>query len=124
MNLRKGQINFLENIPNISEGKKNEIRMNKSVLDFRNENDWNNKEKDLNDFIKKQKKKKKDVTDKINNRNINIKNNENNLNYIKNFFCKKGINVTNIHKNTFGKGKKYNTINLKIIDNNNNKMVK
>ena len=131
---------MVENIPNISEGKKNEIRMNKSVLDFRDENDWNNKEKDLNDFIKKPKKKKKDVTDKINNKNINIKNNENNLNYIdyiityglkgntfdnyteneiKNFFCKKGINVTNIHKNTFGKGKKYNTINLKIIDNNN-----
>ena len=135
--------NMVENIPNLSQGKKLEFKMNKSVLDFKDENDWNNKEKDLNIFLAKPKKQKKEITDKVNNvdRNIKYNNNiNNNLNYhdytitygikgnlfdnyseneIKNFFCKKGINVANIHKNIFGKGKKYNTINIKIVDNNN-----
>ena len=130
---------MVENIPNLSEGKKIEIKMKKSVLDFRDEKEWNNKEKDLNNFLKKPKKKKNEVTDKVNRSNLNInKKEENNLesqdytiiygikgnnfenyneNEIKNFFGKKGINVFYIHKNTFGKGK-YNTIDLKISGNN------
>ena len=131
---------MVENIPYLSEGKKLEFKMNKSILDFRDENEWQNKEKDLNDFLKKQKKKKKGITDKVNhNQNLLNKKGENNLEYhdytitygikgnnfenyneneIKNLFGKKGINVYDIHKNTFGKGK-INTIELKISGNNN-----
>ena len=131
---------MVSNIPYLSEGKKLEFKMNKSILDFRDENEWQNKEKDLNDFLKKQKKKKKGITDKVNhNQNLLNKKGENNLEYhdytitygtkgnnfenyneneIKNLFGKKGINVYDIHKNTFGKGK-INTIELKISGNNN-----
>ena len=117
--------NMVENIPNLSQGKKLEFKMNKSVLDFKDENDWNNKEKDLNIFLAKPKKQKKEITDKVNNvdRNIKYNNNSNNLNYhdytitygikgnlfdnyseneIKNFFFFYFINVANIHKNIFG----------------------
>ena len=73
--------NMVENIPNLSQGKKLEFKMNKSVLDFKDENDWNNKEKDLNIFLAKPKKQKKEITDKVNNVDRNIKNNNNNLNY-------------------------------------------
>ena len=131
---------MVENIPYLSEGKKLEFKMNKSILDFRDENEWQNKEKDLNDFLKKPKKKKNGITDKVNhNQNLLNKKGENNLEYhdytitygtkgnnfenyneneIKNLFGKKGINVYDIHKNTFGKGK-INTIELKISGNNN-----
>ena len=132
---------MIEKIPYLTEGQKIEIKMNKSILDFRDEKEWNNKEKDLNDFLKKQKRKKNGVTGKINNENLDKnKKEENRLEYhdytltygikgnnfenyneneIKNFFGKKGINVYDIHKNTFGKGK-YNTIDFKISGNNTN----
>ena len=131
---------MVSNIPYLSEGKKLEFKMNKSILDFRDENEWQNKEKDLNDFLKKPKKKKNGITDKVNhNQNLLNKKGENNLEYhdytitygikgnhfenyneneIKNLFGKKGINVYDIHKNTFGKGK-INIIELKISGNNN-----
>ena len=131
---------MLENIPYLSEGKKLEFKMNKSILDFRDENEWLNKEKDLNDFLKKPKKKKKGITDKVNhNKNLLNQKGENNLEYhdytitygtkgnsfdnfneneIKNLFGKKGINVYDIHKNNFGKGK-INAIELKVSGNNN-----
>lgn len=131
---------MVENIPYLSEGKKLEFKMNKSILDFRDENEWLNKEKDLNDFLKKPKKKKKGITDKINhNQNLLNQKGENNKEYhyytitygtkgnsfenyneneIKNLFGKKGINVYDIHKNNFCKGK-INTIELKVSGNNN-----
>ena len=140
MEERKRIEKMVENIPYLSEGKKLEFKMNKSILDFRDENEWQNKEKDLNDFLKKPKKKKNGITDKVNhNQNLLNKKGENNLEYhdytitygtkgnnfenyneneIKNLFGKKGINVYDIHKNTFGKGK-INTIELKISGNNN-----
>ena len=129
------------NIPNLSEGQKLEIKMNKSILDFRDEQEWNNKTKDLNDFMKKGKKKKNEITEKVNNttsiKDTN-KNREKNIEYhdyiitygmkgnnfenyneneIKNLFCKNGINVYDVHKNNFIKGKNYNTIDIKIADN-------
>ena len=140
MEERKRIEKMVENIPYLSEGKKLEFKMNKSILDFRDENEWQNKEKDLNDFLKKQKKKKKGITDKVNhNQNLLNQKGENNKEYhdytitygikgnnfenyneneIKNLFGKKGINVYDIHKNTFGKGK-INIIELKISGNNN-----
>ena len=48
---------MIENIPNLSEGKKLEIKMKSSILDFKDDNELNNKIKDLNNFLLKEKKK-------------------------------------------------------------------
>ena len=132
--------NILEGVPNLSEGKKILIKMNSSILDFNDDKELSNKAKDLNIFLKEEKTKKKEITDKINHiDNKKIENNKNfdnyiitygirggnnlekyNENEIKNFFGKKGISVYDIHKNNFPRGRSYNTIELKISGNNNN----
>ena len=129
---------ILEGVPNLSEGKKILIKMNSSILDFNDDKELEKKTKDLNNFLKKEKTKKKEITDKINHiDNKKITNNKNfdnyiitygiregnnfekyNENEIKNIFGKKGINVYDIHKNNFARGKSYNTIELKIAGNN------
>ena len=129
---------ILEGVPNLSEGKKILIKMNSSILDFNDDKELEKKTKDLNNFLKKEKTKKKEITDKINHiDNKKIANNKNFENYIitygikggnnfekyneneiKNIFGKKGINVYDIHKNNFARGKSYNTIELKIAGNN------
>ena len=129
---------ILEGVPNLSEGKKILIKMNSSILDFNDDKELEKKTKDLNNFLKKEKTKKKEITDKINHiDNKKIANNKNfdnyiitygikggnnfekyNENEIKNIFGKKGINVYDIHKNNFARGKSYNTIELKIAGNN------
>ena len=48
---------MIENIPNLSEGKKLEIKMKSSILDFKDDNELNNKIKDLNNFLLKEKNK-------------------------------------------------------------------
>ena len=131
---------ILEGVPNLSEGKKILIKMNSSILDFNDDKELEKKTKDLNNFLKKEKTKKKEITDKINHiDNKKIANNKNfdnyiitygikggnnfekyNENEIKNIFGKKGINVYDIHKNNFARGKSYNTIELKIAGNNSN----
>ena len=129
---------ILEGVPNLSEGKKILIKMNSSILDFNDDKELEKKTKDLNNFLKKEKTKKKEITDKINHiDNKKIANNKNfdnyiitygikggnnfekyNENEIKNIFGKKGINVYDIHKNNFARGRSYNTIELKIAGNN------
>ena len=129
---------ILEGVPNLSEGKKILIKMNSSILDFNDDKELEKKTKDLNNFLKKEKTKKKEITDKINHiDNKKIANNKNFENYIitygikggnnfekyneneiKNIFGKKGINVYDIHKNNFARGRSYNTIELKIAGNN------
>ena len=129
---------ILEGVPNLSEGKKILIKMNSSILDFNDDKELEKKTKDLNNFLKKEKTKKKEIADKINHiDNKKIANNKNfdnyiitygikggnnfekyNENEIKNIFGKKGINVYDIHKNNFARGKSYNTIELKIAGNN------
>ena len=131
---------ILEGIPHLSEVQKNEIKMKSSILDYNDDKELNNKTKDLNNFLKNEKTKKKEITDKINHiDNKKIENNKNfhdyiitygikggnnfekyNENEIKNFFGQKGINVYDIHKNNFTRGRSYNTIELKIAGNNNN----
>ena len=139
---------ILEGVPNLSEGKKILIKMNSSILDFNDDKELEKKTKDLNNFLKKEKTKKKEITDKINHiDNKKITNNKNfdnyiitygikggnnfekyNENEIKNIFGKKGINVYDIHKNNFARGRSYNTIELKIagdnINNDLNKKIK
>ena len=129
---------ILEGVQNLSEGKKILIKMNSSILDFNDDKELEKKTKDLNNFLKKEKTKKKEITDKINHiDNKKIANNKNfdnyiitygikggnnfekyNENEIKNIFGKKGINVYDIHKNNFARGRSYNTIELKIAGNN------
>ena len=139
---------IIASIPYLSEVQKNEIKMNSSILDFHNDKELGNKIKDLNIILKKEKNKKKEITDKINHiDNKKIENNKNfdnyiitygtrgvnnfesyNENEIKKIFGQKGINVYDIHKNNFSKGRSYNTIELKIsgnnIDNELNKKIK
>ena len=139
---------ILEGVPNLSEGKKILIKMNSSILDFNDDKELEKKTKDLNNFLKNEKTKKKEITDKINHiDNKKIANNKNfdnyiitygikggnnfekyNENEIKNIFGKKGINVYDIHKNNFARGRSYNTIELKIagdnINNDLNKKIK
>ena len=128
---------ILGDIPNLSEGQKLEIKMKSSILDFRDDKELDNKTKELNNFLKKEKTKKKEVTDKVNHiDNKKIENNKNFNDYIitygikgnnfekyseneiKKIFGQKGINVYDIHKNNFSKGRNFNTIELKITGNN------
>ena len=132
---------MVNNIPNLNNRQKLEVKQKTSVLDCKSDDEWNNKAKTLKDFYKKgsQKRKIKEITEKPN--NIDKKINENKdagyhdyvITYslkgnqfdkfedheIKNMFGKKGINVYDIHKNPFVKGNS-NTINLKISGNDSN----
>ena len=133
---------MVEDIPNLSDRKKYEIKMRTSVLDCNNDNEWDYKSKTLNEFYKKGNNKKinqKEVTQKVNKNDKTIKENKNsgvhdfvityatkgnqfekfNDNDIKKMFGAKGINVFDIHKNPFSKGS-YNTISLKVYGNDNN----
>ena len=120
--------------------------MKMSALDF-DDKDWENKAKTMSDFYSKNpygiKKEKKEITGKVNERNFNIKNN-NNIDYhdfvitygtknnqfekydesdIKKIFGMKGVQVYDIQKNPFSKGD-YNTIKFKVrYDENDNDMV-
>ena len=136
----------VKNIPNLNEGQKLGIKMKMSALDF-DDKDWENKAKTMSDFYSKNpygvKKEKKEITGKINERNFNIKNN-NNIDYhdfvitygtknnqfekydesdIKKIFGMKGVQVYDIQKNPFSKGD-YNTIKFKVrYDENDNDIV-
>ena len=68
---------MVNDIPNLNDRQKLQIRNKTSVLDCNNDKDWNNKAKNLNDFYNKGNKQKrnKDITDKVN--NIDKKNNNN-----------------------------------------------
>ena len=140
--LSKNIEKMVNDLPNLNDRQKLQIKMKTSVLDCPNDNELDNKAKTLKDFYKKgnQKYKKKEITEKPN--NIDKKTNDNKDygyhdyvitysskgnfdkfedNEIKNMFGKKGINVYDIHKNPFVKGS-YNTISLKITGNDNNEI--
>lgn len=132
---------MVDEIPNINDRQKLELKMKTSVLDCKNDNEWNNKAKTLHDFYNKNnnRKIKKEITEKVN--STNKKTNDNKdygfhdyvITYstrgnqfekfddtdIKNMFKTKGVHVYDIHKNPFSKGT-CNTISLKIIGNDNN----
>ena len=132
---------MVEEIPNLNDRKRLEIKMNTSVLDCRNDNEWDYKSKTLNDFYKKgnNKKKQKEVTGKVNRNDKKIKENKTtgvhdyvitysnkgnqfdkfNDNDIKKMFGAKGVNVFDVHKNPFTKGN-VNTISIKVFGNDNN----
>ena len=132
----------VKNIPNLNEGQKLGIKMKMSALDFEGK-DWENKAKTMSDFYTKNpygvKKGKQDVTGKVNERNFNIKN-DNNIDFhdyvitygtkgnqfekydendIKRMFGMKGVQVYDIQRNPFGKGD-YNTVKFKVRYDENN----
>ena len=133
---------MVDDLPNLNDRQKNNIKMRTSVLDCNDDNEWDNKAKTLNDFYKKGKNNKiknKEITEKVNNIDKKPNNNKDygfhdyvityatkgnqfekfDDNEIKNIFGKKGVSVYDIHKNPFSKGS-YNTISLKILGNDNN----
>jgi hypothetical protein len=129
---------LVDDIPNLNEGQKYGIKMKTSVLDFTDNNQWDNKVKTLNNYYKSgnNKQKNKEVTDKPTNINRNNNDNEdygyhdfvityplkNNQfekfdeNDIQKLFGAKGVNVYDVHKNPFPK-ENYNTITLKVKGN-------
>ena len=130
---------FVQNIPDLNEGQKLGIRMKASVLDVKNDEEFNTKSKIINDFYKKKPKKQKgrEITRKVNERNE--KGNKLNddildkgyhnftLTYatkgnqfdklddyeIKNMFAKKGVQIYDVKKNPFDKGG-YNQLTFKV----------
>ena len=128
---------LVDDIPNLNEGQKYGIKMKTSVLDFTDNNQWENKTKNLNNYYKQgSNRKNKEVTDKPT--NINRNNNDNEdygyhdfvITYplknnqfekfdekdIQKLFGTKGVNVYDVHKNPFPK-ENYNTITLKVKGN-------
>ena len=129
---------LVDDIPNLNEGQKYGIKMKTSVLDFTDNNQWDNKAKNLNNYYKKgnNRQKNREVTDKPTNINRNNNDNEDygyhdffityplknnqfekfNENDIQKLFGTKGVNVYDVHKNPFPK-ENYNTITLKVKGN-------
>ena len=133
---------LVNNLQNLNERQKQEIKMKTSVLDCKDDNDWENKLKNINDYYKNPKNKRKrsqEITEKVN--SINKKTNDNkdygfqdyvitygnkgnqfekfNDKDIKRMFGTKGLNAYDIRKNPFPKGN-YNTITLKVSGSDNN----
>ena len=142
-------LDMLESIPNLSTQNKLGIKMKLSALEFNDEKDISKKCDELKNFYKAdnsvKKRKKKDVTLKINDKNNNIIFNNDNLkkkpsekyvmtysskskfdkfdsNELKNIFEKKGVHVYDIHdKNTFT-GRNLNAVSFKLKGENENKI--
>ena len=140
---------MLESIPNLSTQNKLGIKMKLSALEFNDEKDISKKCDELKNFYKAdnsvKKRKKKDITLKINDKNNNIIFNNDNLkkkpsekyvmtysskskfdkfdsNELKNIFEKKGVHVYDIHdKNTFT-GRNLNAVSFKLKGENENKI--
>ena len=140
---------MLESIPNLSTQNKLGIKMKLSALEFNDEKDISKKCHELKNFYKAdnsvKKRKKKDITLKINDKNNNIIFNNDNLkkkpsekyvmtysskskfdkfdsNELKNIFEKKGVHVYDIHdKNTFT-GRNLNAVSFKLKGENENKI--
>ena len=148
-NENKKILDMLESIPNLSTQNKLGIKMKLSALEFNDEKDISKKCDELKNFYKAdnsvKKRKKKDITLKINDKNNNIIFNNDNLkkkpsekyvmtylskskfdkfdsNELKNIFEKKGVHVYDIHdKNTFT-GRNLNAVSFKLKGENENKI--
>ena len=148
-NENKKILDMLESIPNLSTQNKLGIKMKLSALEFNDEKDISKKCHELKDFYKAdnsvKKRKKKDITLKINDKNNNIIFNNDNLkkkpsekyvmtysskskfdkfdsNELKNIFEKKGVHVYDIHdKNTFT-GRNLNAVSFKLKGENEDKI--
>ena len=143
---------MIESIPNLSTHNKIRIKMKSSILDFNEEKDISQKCQELKDFYNSnadnsiRKRKKKDITLKINEKNNDIILNDDNLkkkssekyvmtytsntkfdkfdsSEIKNIFEKKGVQVYDIRdKNNNFNGRNLNCISFKLKGENENKI--
>ena len=143
---------MIESIPNLSTHNKIRIKMKSSILDFNEEKDISQKCQELKDFYNTnadnsiRKRKKKDITLKINEKNNDIILNDDNLkkkpsekyvmtytsntkfdkfdsSEIKNIFEKKGVQVYDIRdKNNNFNGRNLNCISFKLKGENENKI--
>ena len=143
---------MIESIPNLSTHNKIRIKMKASILDFNEEKDISQKCQELKDFYNTnadnsiRKRKKKDITLKINEKNNDIILNDDNLkkkpsekyvmtytsntkfdkfdsSEIKNIFEKKGVQVYDIRdKNNNFNGRNLNCISFKLKGENENKI--
>ena len=148
-NENKKILDMLESIPNLSTQNKLGIKMKLSALEFNDEKDISKKCDELKNFYKAdnsvKKRKKKDITLKINDKNNNIIFNNDNLkkkpsekyvmtysskskfdkfdsNELKNIFEKKGVHIYDIHdKNSFT-GRNLNAVSFKLKGENENKI--
>ena len=141
---------MIESIPNLSDHNKLRLKMKFSILDLNKEKDLSKKSKELKDFYNAdnsiRKRKKKDITLKINEKNNNIILNDDNLkkkpsekyvmtytsktefdkfdpSEIKNIFENKGVQVYDIHdKNINFNIRNLNYISFKLKGENENKI--
>ena len=145
---KKKMNEIIEEIPNLNESEKLSVKLKTSTIDCNNDEEWNNKEKLLNDFYMNKKNKinkEKGITGKVNdrkdkiNRELKSYNTSDNLfhdyvitystkgnqfekfdeNDIQKIFGARGIQTYDVHKNPFDKGN-YNMISLKIKGNDKN----
>ena len=132
---------MINELQNLNCNQRLDLRMKTSVLDCKSEDEWESKEKAMNEFFKKGRNKSTKnikITEKPN--NIDKKLNDRDFGYhdfiitystrgnqfekfdeneIKKIFGAKGINAYDIHKNPFSTGH-LNTISLKVSGNDSN----
>ena len=137
---------FVQNIPDLNEGQKLGIRMKASVLDVKNDEEFNTKSKIINDFYKKKPRKQKgrEITGKVNDKNERRnKSNDEIAGYhkfiltyatrgnqfdklddyeIKYMFAKKGIQIFDVKRNPFDKVG-YNQLTFKVKGSNVNNQI-
>ena len=136
---------FVYNMPDLNDGQKLGIRMKTSVLDVKNDDEFNDKTRTIKEFYRNKPslRKRREVTGKINDRREKFESEARDKGYhdfvltyatrgnqfdklddyeIKNLFAKKGVQIYDIKKNPFDKGN-YNTITFKVKGSDNNNQI-
>ena len=127
---------FVYNMPDLNDGQKLGIRMKTSVLDVKNDDEFNDKTRTIKEFYRKKPslRKRREVTGKVNDKREKFESQNTDKGYhdfvlsyatkgnqfdklddyeIKNLFAKQGVQIYDINKNPFDKGN-YNTITFKV----------
>ena len=127
---------FVNHMPDLTDGQKLTIRSKASVLDVKNEEEFENKTRTLKEFYKKKPKieRRKELTEKVNERKQNAEKEIGDKGYhdfvltyavrgnqfdklddyeIKNIFAKQGVQIYDVNKKPFDKGG-YNRITFKV----------
>ena len=136
---------FVNHMPDLTDGQKLTIRSKASVLDVKNEEEFENKTRTLKEFYKKKPKieRRKELTEKVNERKQNAEKEIGDKGYhdfvltyavrgnqfdklddyeIKNIFAKQGVQIYDVNKKPFDKGG-YNRITFKVKGNDANNQI-
>ena len=136
---------FVNHMPDLTDGQKLTIRSKASVLDVKNEEEFENKTRTLKEFYKKKPKieRRKELTEKVNERKQNTEKEIGDKGYhdfvltyavrgnqfdklddyeIKNIFAKQGVQIYDVNKKPFDKGG-YNRITFKVKGNDANNQI-